>query len=130
MSNDDMDWLKKEEPKKHFYEMKERYYCGPFWFPRFLIRTLSKDFNLACQVHDENYMRQNLTRAQADRMFLEMMLENNPAKKKEAYTFYFLVRGYGITSWFIIRPWHNVKAGGRRTRRVITAPFRWVRRRL
>lgn len=76
-------------------------HCGPFWFPAWLKRALSKRFNKACAGHDFNYRTQLVTKEEADEGLLNGALEASRGRVDLvcAYTFFILVRIFGFISW-------------------------------
>lgn len=75
-----------------------KYYCGPNILPGWMKKIFSRDFNQACKFHDEAYSEKELTRKQADKEFLNIMLNTSPDLKRKtlAYLFYFSVRAGGF----------------------------------
>jgi len=91
------------EPK---YIKRPKMYCGPFYLPYFLRKIASRNFNMACKLHDERYNAQELSRKQIDKEFLLDMLHITEFKgsRFNAYLFYYLVRYViGLPSWYIIK---------------------------
>lgn len=80
---------------------KHDYHCGPFWFPEWLKRILSKKFNDACAYHDEQYEKQNLPKDYIDDVWLGMMIDRSGTKWDlvVAYTFFSIMVIFGWTSW-------------------------------
>jgi hypothetical protein len=84
-----------------------KYYCGPFYLPKFIRKVISKNFNLPCKFHDEQYNLQVSKRKDIDRDFLlDMMslVEDGKGTSFGAYTMYYLVRYViGWPSWYMIK---------------------------
>lgn len=78
-----------------------RYWCGPFYFPNWLKKWLSKRFNYACCLHDTAYSEKNLDRKTVDKRFLQRMLRVSQTRKDKiiAHVYYGLVRVFGWISW-------------------------------
>jgi hypothetical protein len=76
----------------------KKYYCGPFWCPLWAKKILSKYFNEACYLHDEDYRLQYGTQKEADDNFLKRMMDSS-SKTYLAIVFYFAVRLLGWISW-------------------------------
>jgi len=93
--------------------MKDQYYCGPFWLPTFVKKILSAHFNHACSIHDREYGMSIPPRKDVDDRFLENMeLERASRKKKHTrlmYAFYYAVRIFGWTSWYLIKIMRFIK---------------------
>jgi hypothetical protein len=82
-----------------------KYYCGPFYFPKFLKKWLSKRFNYACYIHDIAYINKDRTRKSIDKEFLQLMLRVSSSTKDRvfAHIFYVKVRMFGWISWLIVK---------------------------
>lgn len=81
-------------------------YCGPFYFPKFIREWASKDFNFCCQLHDEAYNQQSLSRKEVDKVFLENMLRSakeGMGTEGKAKAYYYIVRVIGLPSWYMIK---------------------------
>lgn len=81
--------------------MKDDCKCGPFWFPKWAKRIVSKKFNEACFQHDVDYRNQFDSREASDNRFLNKMLLLSQTKTDviTAYVFFILVRCFGLLSW-------------------------------
>lgn len=79
-----------------------KYYCGPFYFPSFVKKYLSRRFNSSCKIHDQDYKKRDASRKDIDAVFLNNMLDqsDNEKDKKSAHRFYKIVRIFGGISWF------------------------------
>jgi hypothetical protein len=77
------------------------YYCGPFYFPSFLKKYLSKKYNYQCKIHDALYEEQLISRGFIDKVFLSSMLSiaDTKLEKVTAYCYYIVVRLFGWISW-------------------------------
>lgn len=79
--------------------------CGPRYFPKAIRCWLSKDFNEACEEHDQLYFEKILSRKQADDILLRRMIFIVHSKNLDfkctlrACSFYSLVRVFGFISW-------------------------------
>lgn len=60
--------------------MSKKYYCGPFWMPKFLQKWASFKFNHSCKIHDEDYALGELTQKEADDKFLVNMIKQANGK--------------------------------------------------
>lgn len=72
--------------------------CGTKQFPRMLRVFLSQEFNTACALHDVDYKDKKISRADADKDFLELMLIQSKGKfhlKVKAHAYYWAVRLFG-----------------------------------
>jgi len=77
---------------------KKKYWCGAFWCPLWIKKILSRNFNEACRIHDENYDEQLLTRKEIDYKFFKDMIETSD-KVHLAYLYYVAVRLLGWISY-------------------------------
>ena len=71
--------------------------CGP-WEGGINVLVPQEPFRDACLLHDEHYTHPGeMSRAEADRIFLEGMLKaaRNPWQRLKAYAFYASVRAFG-----------------------------------
>lgn len=80
----------------------KKYYCGPYWAPRWLKKILSVHFNASCKIHDLDYASKQFTKEQADTRFLQFMNKqagSNIILRIKAYIYYLIVKKYGHDSW-------------------------------
>lgn len=75
--------------------------CGPDWLPYILKKWLSVKFNIACKFHDLDYEKQEVTRFEADKMFLSAMITESQTHRDMLYSFVFYVsvRVFGKHRW-------------------------------
>ena len=81
---------------------KHKFYCGPWWMPRWLRRILSFKFNASCKVHDLDYASREFSRIEADDRFLLHMIRQAKSSlfwEIYAMSYYILVRILGKLSW-------------------------------
>ncbi len=82
--------------------MKRKDYCGPYWMPVYIRKTLSNKFNASCKIHDLDYTTTKYSRDVADARFQDHM--NRQAKNSLwwrflAFVYYVMVRIGGKMSW-------------------------------
>ena len=82
--------------------IKHDCHCGPGWFPNWIKRFLSKEFNGACAYHDDEYSKQEICKVEIDDKFLDAMIQMSGNRRKlfRAFSFYFFVRMFGWISWY------------------------------
>jgi len=79
-----------------------KYYCGPDWLPQIFRKWLSKKFNLACRIHDEDYeTKLRETRFKSDKFFLNVMIGDSQCDKDVfwAVVYYIFVRLFAKGRW-------------------------------
>jgi len=78
-------------------EDERKYFCGPSNVPQWLTKWFSNSHNEACRIHDVDYSTKRISRKEADKQFLDNMLEkaDTRGKKNSAYLYYGLVRLFG-----------------------------------
>ena len=79
-----------------------KYYCGPFWFPKWARKILSTKFNASCKIHDLDYKTARFNRDEADARFQDHMnrqAEMHYGWRLWAFIYYSMVRLGGRLSW-------------------------------
>jgi hypothetical protein len=83
------------------------YYCGAYYFPEFVRKILSLNFNLACKLHDRLYKYKSfngkpITRKRADEIFyiyMQRLSGENKVLNFKARIYYYGVKYFGKKSW-------------------------------
>jgi len=55
--------------------VNKKYYCGPYWLPKWAQKILSYKFNASCKVHDLDYASKKFTQQETDIRFLTNMIK-------------------------------------------------------
>jgi hypothetical protein len=55
--------------------MKKKYYCGPYYAPKWILKPLSYVFNYPCRIHDQSYSEGKIPRLKIELTFLVMMIK-------------------------------------------------------
>lgn len=83
------------------------YYCGAYYFPKFVSKILSLKFNIACKLHDRLYKykrfgSRSVTKREADKIFYVYMMRlsgENKVLQLKAKLYYYTVLYFGNKSW-------------------------------
>lgn len=82
--------------------MSKKYYCGPYWVPKWGQKILSSQFNASCKIHDMDYESKEFTQQEADIRFLNNCIKQARGRflvEVWACVYFILIRIGGKLSW-------------------------------